>query len=114
MVAHSYRFRLDVTPDQAKLFSYLDDSHPLRNRLALDRLHNRELCKEQKHQDNSNIHFYDRADQYEAVSLCAETSGPWLHSWVRQNSASKVDEGCKRLFEGRRVRPSAYPHKTIG
>jgi hypothetical protein len=105
LLARSYRSWLDVTPDQAKkLLSYLDDCHSLRNRLALDRLHNREWCEDQKHQDNTNIHFPNRADQFEPVSLYAKTneSWSWLHSQVHQNIACQVDECYKRFFEARR------------
>jgi hypothetical protein len=73
MVARSYRFRLDVTPDQAKkLFSCFYACHSLRNYLVEDRLHNREWCKEQKRQGIIDAQFLNRADQNGAVILYAK------------------------------------------
>jgi len=116
-VARSYRFRLDVSPEQSvKLHAYLDSCHALRNRLAADRLHNRDWCKEQKRQGVEKPQYLNRSTQYEAVSLYAQTNEPWsnLHSQVRQNIACRVDEGYKRFFDARKEgRPNVSPPKEI-
>lgn len=117
MVPRSYRFRLDVSPEQsAKLHSCLDACHTLRNRLVTDRLENRELCKEQKRQGNGDVHYLNRADQYKAVSQYAKGNPAWakLHSQVSQNVACRVEEGYQRFFEALKTgKPNVHPPKRI-
>jgi transposase len=117
MVPRSYRFRLDVSPEQsAKLHSYLDACHTLRNRLVADRLENRELCKEQKRLGNGDAHYLSRADQYKAVSQYAKGNPTWakLHSQVSQNVACRVEEGYRRFFEALKTgKPNVHPPKRI-
>jgi hypothetical protein len=99
MVPRSYRFRLDVSPEQsAKLHSFLDACHTLRNRPVTDRLENREWCKEQKCLGNGDVHYLNRADQCKAVSQYAKGNPVWaeLHSQVSQNKENKLPLGGDR------------------
>lgn len=120
VVTRAYRFAMDTTKAQsARLFEVLHSCHTLRNTLGSGP--HREPGGQQGNQAGypagiEAIHYLNRADQYQAVSLYSKTD-PMLskiQSQVKQNIAHRVDEGYKRRFDAlKEGRTGVNPPRVI-